>query len=94
MSSSIGSNIFDVLVGLPVPWMVYSAVNEGNPMGIYTNNMVFSTLVLLLMLVSTIGIIIWAKWILSRRTGYLMLVLYVLFIVQACALSVGEVEIF
>eukprot|EP00392_Amoebophrya_sp_AT5.2_P007242 g7256.t1 len=94
VSSSIGSNIFDVLVGLPVPWMVYSAVNDGNPMGIYTNNMVFSTLVLLLMLVSTIGIIIWAKWILSRQTGYLMLVLYVLFIVQACALSVGEVEIF
>lgn len=26
LSSSIGSNIFDILVGLPVPWLLYSAV--------------------------------------------------------------------
>ena len=26
VSSSIGSNIFDILIGLPVPWFVYSAV--------------------------------------------------------------------
>ena len=23
VSSSIGSNIFDVLVGLPLPWLIY-----------------------------------------------------------------------
>ena len=27
VSSSIGSNIFDVLVGLPVPWALYTIVN-------------------------------------------------------------------
>ena len=26
VSSSIGSNIFDVTVGLPLPWFVYNAV--------------------------------------------------------------------
>jgi Ca2+/Na+ antiporter len=25
LSSSIGSNIFDVLVGLPLPWIIYTA---------------------------------------------------------------------
>ena len=25
VSSSIGSNVFDILVGLPVPWMIYNA---------------------------------------------------------------------
>merc|ERR1712176_972646 len=29
ISSSIGSNIFDVTVGLPVPWLLYSLVNLG-----------------------------------------------------------------
>ena len=29
VSSSVGSNIFDILVGLPVPWILYSAVNDG-----------------------------------------------------------------
>jgi K+-dependent Na+/Ca+ exchanger-like protein len=28
LSSSIGSNIFDILVGLPVPWIAYSALND------------------------------------------------------------------
>eukprot|EP00546_Thalassionema_frauenfeldii_P009225 CAMPEP_0178923284 /NCGR_PEP_ID=MMETSP0786-20121207/16631_1 /TAXON_ID=186022 /ORGANISM="Thalassionema frauenfeldii, Strain CCMP 1798" /LENGTH=633 /DNA_ID=CAMNT_0020597757 /DNA_START=166 /DNA_END=2064 /DNA_ORIENTATION=+ len=27
LSSSIGSNIFDILVGLPLPWFCYSAIN-------------------------------------------------------------------
>merc|ERR1719240_509502 len=26
VSSSIGSNIFDVLIGLPVPWFMYTAI--------------------------------------------------------------------
>merc|ERR1719313_2322206 len=26
VSSSIGSNIFDVLIGLPVPWFIYTAI--------------------------------------------------------------------
>merc|ERR1719367_2492103 len=29
VSSSIGSNIFDVTVGLPLPWLLYSAINDG-----------------------------------------------------------------
>lgn len=31
VSSSVGSNIFDILVGLPIPWILYSAVNKGRP---------------------------------------------------------------
>jgi hypothetical protein len=30
VSSSIGSNIFDVLVGLPVPWLLYCAIDPHN----------------------------------------------------------------
>ena len=28
VSSSIGSNIFDILVGLPVPWLLYTGKNS------------------------------------------------------------------
>lgn len=27
VSSSIGSNIFDVLMGLPIPWLLFIAIN-------------------------------------------------------------------
>jgi sodium/potassium/calcium exchanger 2 len=30
VSSSIGSNIFDILVGLPVPWIIYSAAKKNS----------------------------------------------------------------
>ena len=31
VSSSIGSNIFDVLIGLPLPWLAYSLLNDVTP---------------------------------------------------------------
>merc|ERR1712226_1097263 len=33
VSSSIGSNIFDILVGLPIPWLVYSLYTGANKWG-------------------------------------------------------------
>ena len=30
VSSSIGSNIFDITVGLPIPWLLYGAVKKSN----------------------------------------------------------------
>ena len=38
VSSSIGSNIFDILVGLPIPWILYSAVNNADPVFVSQNN--------------------------------------------------------
>ena len=29
VSSSIGSNVFDILIGLPLPWLVYSLYSSG-----------------------------------------------------------------
>jgi hypothetical protein len=31
VSSSIGSNIVDVLIGLPLPWLAYSLLNDVTP---------------------------------------------------------------
>ena len=40
VSSSIGSNIFDILVGLPVPWFVYTAlVHPGNHIKILSDGL-------------------------------------------------------
>merc|ERR1719436_2225835 len=37
ISSSIGSNIFDVTVGMPVPWLLWSAVNGGGGIPVQSN---------------------------------------------------------
>merc|ERR1719153_721220 len=51
VSSSIGSNIFDVLVGLPVPWMLYSAYKSGRAVEVNADGLEISILILLGMLV-------------------------------------------
>merc|ERR1712107_730317 len=50
VSSSIGSNIFDVTVGLPVPWMVYAIVNPGKSVQIRNEGLEISVMLLLAML--------------------------------------------
>jgi K+-dependent Na+/Ca+ exchanger-like protein len=62
VSSSIGSNIFDILVGLPVPWLVYSAVYKGKAMQVYSNSLLVSVITLVGMLMAVICTIAVCKW--------------------------------
>merc|ERR1711936_1265834 len=54
VSSSIGSNIFDVTVGLPVPWMLYSLANSGASVKVNPKGLGVSILVLIWMLAAVI----------------------------------------
>merc|ERR1719394_1057464 len=53
VSSSIGSNIFDVTVGLPLPWLCYN-IFKNSPVTVSSNSLYFSMLVLIAMLVAVI----------------------------------------
>ncbi len=94
VSSSIGSNIFDVLVALPVPWLISNVARgrtavelggEGPEGGL--DSRLAGTLTLLGMLLATLGVIVASKWVLTRGTGILFLGMYALFMVQAIVLS-------
>jgi len=82
VSSSIGSNIFDVTVGLPIPWMLWSAVNEGRAVKMSAKGLGISIIVLITMLSSVILTVIAMNWQMNKAMGYIMLVLYFLFLVQ------------
>ena len=81
VSSSIGSNIFDVLVGLPLPWLSY-AIIYGKALEVGASNLFLSIVILFLMVAAVLGIIIWQEWKMTRTLGYFMFVLYVLFVIQ------------
>merc|ERR1719440_1247045 len=58
VSSSIGSNIFDILIGLPVPWFIYTlmkGIDKGTFTGPYScvliksDSLIFMILLLFLM---------------------------------------------
>merc|ERR1711865_189199 len=66
VSSSIGSNIFDILIGLPVPWMAYSFANNMKPMSVYSDSLFVSVITLVGMLMAVIATIAACKWQMSK----------------------------
>lgn len=81
VSSSIGSNIFDITVGLPLPWMAYCAFYQ-KPVMVKTESLLVSVSVLLLMLSAVIITVMVCRWKMNKTMGYTMLILYFLFILQ------------
>lgn len=68
--------------------MLVGAFNELAPQPVHTGMAaLLSVLVLLAMLLATIGVIIGCKWVLSARSAVFMLLLYVVFMMQAILLS-------
>jgi len=86
ISSSIGSNIFDVTVGLPVPWLVYSAY-RWKDVSIKNEGLEITVILLLGMLAFTIGTIMWSQWVMTKWMGMNLIFLYVLFEVVAVGLT-------
>lgn len=85
VSSSIGSNIFDILFGLPVPWMLYCLIKGKSGVTVEAGDLAVSILVLIAMLVAVVVTIILSDWKMSKNLGYSMFVLYVVFMIQGLA---------
>jgi Ca2+/Na+ antiporter len=83
VSSSIGSNIFDVTVGLPLPWLLY-CISKGKPFDLGakgSKGITSSILLLVLMLGAVIGTIMCMKWRMTKALGYTMLAFYIIYVI-------------
>ncbi|KAI6225624.1 Sodium/potassium/calcium exchanger 1 [Aphelenchoides besseyi] len=90
VSSSIGSNLFDICVGLAVPWLLYflySFITNGTvePVSVSSNGLLCSVSALVFMLVVLVTVIGISKWRMNKLFGCCMIVFYIVF----CALSIG-----
>jgi len=86
VSSSIGSNIFDIMVGLPIPWLSYVVCGGGEAAKVDRSGLGVSIPLLLAMLVLTIATISLNGWVMSKFMGLCMFALYALFMTQ-CILT-------
>ena len=89
VSSSIGSNLFDITVGLPIPWMLYAAKCNGKQFLIQSDGLFCATGLLLLMLIAVVVSIALSGWKMHKLLGVVMMCLYAVFIVLAVLLEVG-----
>jgi len=88
ISSSIGSNVFDILFGLPVPWMIKTLVYSPGRSGpaphaiISSNGLIPMVVTLIGMVFAVIITISMSDWQLTPRLGYIMLALYFVFLAE------------
>jgi len=88
VSSSIGSNIFDVLVGLPLPWLAFCLI-KGETVKVGADSLFLSILILFVMLASVIGTVAINKWRMTKCLGGVMFVLYAIFVAQDLGRTYG-----
>merc|ERR1711937_291257 len=69
VSSSIGSNIFDILIGLPVPWLLYCLVHQKSSIVVIADNLKISMPVLLVMLLCVLVATYICDWKMSPKFG-------------------------
>ncbi|KAK7162091.1 hypothetical protein R3I94_004668 [Phoxinus phoxinus] len=87
VSSSVGSNIFDITVGLPFPWLLFAILNDMAPVAVSSNGLFCAIVLLFLMLLFVIISIAVCKWRMSKLLGFFMFLLYFVFLVVSVMLE-------
>ncbi|XP_008629076.1 PREDICTED: sodium/potassium/calcium exchanger 2 isoform X1 [Corvus brachyrhynchos] len=87
VSSSVGSNIFDITVGLPLPWLLYAVVNSFTPVTVSSNGLFCAIVLLFIMLLFVILSIASCKWRMNKILGFLMFGLYFVFLIVSVLLE-------
>ena len=91
VSSSIGSNIFDITFGLPLPWMLWSLAHGLDDYPVNSDSLTFSLMLLIIMLVAIVAIIAQQGWKMTNTLGATMVFLYALFLTLVLLQSGGHV---
>lgn len=90
ISNAVGSNIFDILMSLGLPLLIYTALNGDIDLaaqlqaeGQSINNITYSVLLLLGTLVLVVGLLAIQRFRANRAFGVLLIALYVVYVVAA-----------
>ncbi|KAM6970725.1 sodium/potassium/calcium exchanger 3 [Aplochiton taeniatus] len=89
VSNSIGSNIFDILLGLGFPWALRTlVVDHGSTVFINNKGLVYSVILLLASVFLTVMSVHLNHWKLDRRLGLGLMFLYAIFLL--CSILFGR----
>ncbi|MFA5178561.1 MAG: calcium/sodium antiporter [Candidatus Paceibacterota bacterium] len=79
ISNAIGSNIFDILIGLGLPWIFITF--RGSIISVATENLTSSIILLFATVISILSFLIIRKWHIGRFAGIGLIFLYLAYLV-------------
>ncbi|VDK69079.1 unnamed protein product [Litomosoides sigmodontis] len=100
VSSSIGSNLFDICVGLPLPWLLQFAIrlltNSSSisclgTISVISKGLICSVSLLFLMLIVLIVAVRICRWEMNKVFGIVMIIAYVKFCLLSVLLELGYI---
>ncbi|VIO98710.1 Uncharacterized protein BM_BM6350 [Brugia malayi] len=100
VSSSIGSNLFDICVGLPIPWLLQFAIRwltnsfsaaRLDTIPVISKGLVCSVGLLFLMLIVLIVAVKICRWEMNKIFGIMMIIAYLAFCVLSVLIELGYI---
>ncbi len=80
VSNAIGSNIFDILFGLGMPWMLV-ILFRGDDVAVSSNNLTSSVVLLFATVIALLFLMTSRNWKLGNKSGYVLIGLYGVYLV-------------
>jgi len=82
ISNAIGSNIFDILICLGLPWLIVLSFSGGT-IGVSTENLLSSVVLLFATVLVIFFLLLARKWKIGHRAGWFLIGLYAAYVVWA-----------
>lgn len=80
IANAVGSNIFDILFGLGMPWLLVTAFMNKTVV-VATENLLSSVFLLFATVIAVFFVLAMKKWELGRRAGILLIIIYIGYII-------------
>ena len=81
VSNAIGSNIFDILVGLGLPFLIFLSIS-GGAVDAAHGDLISSVVILFASVVLLFILLVSSKWKVGKLTGIILLSLYIFYVVR------------
>lgn len=85
ISNAVGSNIFDIAIGLGLPWLFVTGV-QGRTVPVLTENLSSSIVLLFATVVALLFLLIVKRWEIGRYAGVLLIASYVFYVLTQIGL--------